>query len=177
MTLEPRPGVTAPVPQGAPAPGRGGAATLPTLLATLLFWLLATPLAAERLPTRELTIADRTLTVEIADTPETMSRGLMFRDHLPEDHGMLFIWPGQQVVGMWMMNTRIPLSVAFIDRELRIRNIADMEPHSRHVHASQGPVRYALEVNRGWFERNGITAGMRLDGLETLLGSLHRPSD
>lgn len=178
MTREPRSGAGGPAPQAlSAAPGPGVARTLQALFAVLLLWLQAASVGAEPLPTRELAIADRTLVVEIADTPETMSRGLMFREYLPEDHGMLFIWPAEQVVGMWMKNTRIPLSVAFIDRDLRIRNIADMEPHSRRVHASQGPVRFALEVNRGWFDHNGITAGMRLDGLEALLASLLEQSD
>jgi len=138
----------------------------------LVLWLLAAPAAAEPLPIAELPIADRTLTVEIAATPQAMARGLMFREHLPDDHGMLFIWPGEQVVGMWMQNTLIPLSVAFIDSEYRVRNIADMEPHSRRVHASDGPVRYALEVNRGWFERHGVRPGTRIDGLSALLPQL-----
>ncbi|TVP83871.1 MAG: DUF192 domain-containing protein [Thioalkalivibrio sp.] len=153
-------------------PGRAGRglALIPALGLATLLWLLAAAAAAETLPVRELPIADRTLTVEIADTPEAMARGLMFREYLPEDHGMLFVWPGDQAVGMWMKNTLIPLSVAFIDREYRIRNIARMEPRSLRVHASEGPVRYALEVNRGWFERHGVAPGMRIDGLEALLG-------
>ncbi|MFO8152828.1 DUF192 domain-containing protein [Thioalkalivibrio sp.] len=152
---------------------RGGPGTgltpAPALALAVLLWLLAAVAAAEGLPVRELAIADRILTVEIAATPEAMSRGLMFREHLPDGHGMLFVWPGDQVVGMWMQNTLIPLSVAFIDSDYRIRNIAHMEPHSRDVHASDGPVRYALEVNRGWFQRHGVAPGMRIAGLGTLL--------
>lgn len=149
----------------------------PTLLAVVMAWLLATAAAAETLPLAELPIADQTLTVEIANTPETMARGLMFREHLPEYHGMLFIWPQDQVVGMWMQNTLIPLSVAFIDREYRVLNIADMEPNSRRVHPSDGPVRYALEVNRGWFDRHGVRPGTHIDGLAALLSELDAESD
>lgn len=147
----------------------GRVTLIPALGLAALLWLVAAA-GADSLPVGELPIADRTLTVEIADTPESMARGLMFREHLPEDHGMLFVWPTDQVVGMWMKNTLIPLSVAFIDREYRIRNIAHMEPRSLRVRASEGPVRYALEVNRGWFERHGVTSGMRIDGLEALVG-------
>ena len=152
-------------------PGGAGVGLTPTpgLALAALLWLLAATAAAEGLPVRELPIADRILTVEIAATPEAMSRGLMFREHLPDGHGMLFVWPGDQVVGMWMQNTLIPLSVAFVDGDYRIRNIAHMEPHSRDVHTSEGRVRYALEVNRGWFERHGITPGMRIDGLGAVL--------
>jgi len=149
-----------------------GLRTLQAWTGFLVLWLLAASAAAEALPVAELPIADRTLTVEIAATPETMARGLMFREHLLDDHGMLFIWPGDQVVGMWMKNTLIPLSVAFIDSEYRVRNIADMEPHSRRVHPSDGPVRFALEVNRGWFERHDVRPGARIDGLPALLSQL-----
>ena len=147
------------------------------LIGFVTLWVLAAAAAAESLPAGELPIAGQTLTVEIAATPETMARGLMFREHLPDDHGMLFIWPGDQVVGMWMKNTLIPLSVAFIDRDYRVRNIADMEPHSRRVHPSDGPVRFALEVNRGWFERHGVRPGTRIDGLPALLSQLDANPD
>lgn len=150
-------------------------ALLVALLVALL-WVSAAAAPGE-LPVRELTLADQTLQVEIAQTPATMSQGLMHRDHLPEDRGMLFVWPRDQVVGMWMKNTRIPLSVAFIDREYRILNIADMQPHSLQTHPSAGPARYALEVNQGWFARNGIAAGTRIDDLEHLLASLSKPAD
>jgi uncharacterized protein len=128
--------------------------------------------ARAELPTGELRLADQTLTVEIAATPQAMARGLMFREHMPGDHGMLFIWPGDQVVAMWMKNTLIPLSVAFIDRDFRILNIADMEPRSLRTHPSHGPARYALEVNQGWFGRHGVEAGTRIDDLERLVTDL-----
>ncbi len=145
-------------------------------LVVALLWVSAAAAPLE-LPIRELNLAGQTLQVEIAHTPATMSQGLMHRDHLPEDQGMLFLWPRDQVVGMWMKNTRIPLSVAFIDREYRILNIADMQPHSLQTHPSAGPARYALEVNQGWFARNGIEAGARIDDLERLLEDLTKPTD
>jgi len=138
----------------------------------LVLGLLLCAGAAAELPVAELNLADRVLTVEIAATPETMSRGLMFRDSMPEHHGMLFIWPRDQMVAMWMKNTRIPLSVAFIDRDFRILNIARMEPHSLEIHPSAGAARYALELNQGWFERHGVTAGDSIDGLGRLLSEL-----
>jgi uncharacterized membrane protein (UPF0127 family) len=121
------------------------------------------------LPTHELELAGETLTVEVAATPAARSQGLMFRETLPEDHGMLFIWPREQRIAMWMKNTAIPLSVAFIDREFRILNIADMEPFSTRIHASSAPALFALEVQRGWFARNGISAGDTLPDLEHLM--------
>jgi uncharacterized protein len=142
------------------------------LSGALLAWLLTAVAAAEPLPVGQLPVGDRTITVEVAATPAAMARGLMFREYLPDDHGMLFIWARDQVVGMWMKNTLIPLSVAFIDSEYRVRNIAEMEPHSRYVHPSDGPVRYALEMNRGWFERHGVRPGTHLAGLPGLLSQL-----
>ncbi len=137
-----------------------------------VLWLglfLLTQNAWGGLPTHELKLAEKTLTVEVAATPAARSQGLMFRESLPEDHGMLFIWPREQWIAMWMKNTAIPLSVAFIDGEFRILNIADMEPFSTQRHASSAPALFALEVQRGWFERNGIGAGDSLPDLDRLL--------
>jgi uncharacterized membrane protein (UPF0127 family) len=144
---------------------------IPALAAVLLLGFAISGARAE-LPTGELRVADQTLTVEIAATPQAMARGLMFREHMPESHGMLFIWPGDQVVAMWMKNTLIPLSVAFIDRDFRVLNIADMEPRSLRTHPSHGPARYALEVSEGWFARHGVAAGTRIDDLERLVTDL-----
>ena len=117
-----------------------------------------------------LAVAGHTLWVEIADTPRAIWRGLMDRDNLPDEHGMLFIFPEERIVGMWMKNTRIPVSVAFIDREFRIQSIADMEPYSLEIHRSDGPVRYALEVNRGWFQRHGFGPDDALYGVHLKTG-------
>jgi len=141
-------------------------------VATILLLWIAIGSAWAELPTGELRVAEQILTVEIAATPQAMARGLMFREHMPEDHGMLFIWPGDQVVAMWMKNTLIPLSVAFIDRDFRVLNIADMEPHSLRTHPSLGPARYALEVNQGWFGRHSVDAGTRIEDLERLVTDL-----
>ncbi len=144
---------------------------LPVL--ALLLWFAAIGGAlGSGLPVAELKVGNEALTVEIASTPEAMNRGLMFRDHMPEDHGMLFVWPREQRVAMWMKNTRIPLSVAFINDDFRILNIADMEPHSLRAHSSRGHARYALEVNQGWFTRNGVQEGARVDDLERLMADL-----
>lgn len=149
-------------------PGRG---SIHAVAAVLLLWFAIGSARAE-LPTGELRVADQTLTVEIAATPQAMAKGLMFREHMPEAHGMLFVWPGDQVVAMWMKNTLIPLSVAFIDRDFQVLNIADMEPLSLRTHPSHGAARYALEVNQGWFARHGVEAGTRIDDLERLVTDL-----
>jgi len=118
------------------------------------------------LPKIPLTIANHELHVEVAYTQQARAHGLMFKPMLPENAGMLFIFPQSAYYGMWMRNTMIPLSVAFIDEKGIILNIADMEPYTLVAHYSAGPVKYALEVNRGWFAHKKIQAGEYVAGLE-----------
>ena len=89
----------------------------------------------------------------------------MHRKSLAQNAGMLFIFDEQAPHCMWMKNTLIPLSVAFIDDNGAIVNIADMEPHSEASHCATRPVRYALEMNRGWFAARGVKPGSRLGGI------------
>jgi uncharacterized membrane protein (UPF0127 family) len=112
-----------------------------------------------------LKIRGHPLRAEIADTPERRRRGLMFRENLPPNRGMLFIFPEEDYHGFWMKNTGISLSIAFISRNGRIRQIEVMEPMSEEIHSSRFPVKYALEVNRGWFSQFGIQAGHIVTGL------------
>lgn len=103
------------------------------------------------------------LNVEVADSPDLRSEGLMNRESLAEDAGMLFIWPEDSASGFWMKDTLIPLSVAFVGEDGTILHIADMEPLDETLHRSPEPFRYAVEVNQGWFEENGIGVGDVLD--------------
>jgi uncharacterized membrane protein (UPF0127 family) len=119
-----------------------------------------------RLPTIPLTIGKHALAAEVAASPETRERGLMFRYDLKEDEGMLFVFPSAQAQSFWMKNTPLPLSIAFIDAKGFILNIRDMMPFTTDGHRSDGEALYALEVNRGWFAQRGITAGHRVQGLE-----------
>ncbi|HWQ39671.1 MAG TPA: DUF192 domain-containing protein [Burkholderiales bacterium] len=123
---------------------------------------------ADPLLTYPLKIAGHSLRAEVAHTEPARLRGLMYRKHLPENQGMVFIYPEAGRQAMWMKNTFIPLSVAFIDAEGRILNIEEMSPHSEHAHASAGRAAYALEMNRGWFAKRGIRPGDRVEGLERL---------
>lgn len=110
-----------------------------------------------------------TLAIEIADTTETRSYGLMFRRTLAENAGMLFVFEQDGKWGFWMKNTLIPLSIAFIDSRWRLLEIQDMavvadsQAASIPVYEPGAPYRYALEVNQGYFQRRGITAGARLE--------------
>jgi uncharacterized membrane protein (UPF0127 family) len=111
----------------------------------------------------EIRVGGNTVTVEIADDPDVRSRGLMNRDSLPEDHGMLFVYPEEQILSFWMRNTLIPLDIAFIDRNGFILEIQRMEPHDDATHASKQPAMYALELRMGWFEDHGVEPGERVE--------------
>jgi uncharacterized membrane protein (UPF0127 family) len=127
--------------------------------------LLVASAAADPLLTYPLKIRGHEIRAEIAHTEATRRQGLMFRERLPQNGGMVFVYPVPEVTAMWMKNTRIPLSVAFIDAGGRILNIEDMVPLSEDAHGSKGPAAYALEMNKGWFARRGIRAGDRVEGL------------
>lgn len=133
---------------------------LPVLL---VLYATAAPAA---MPLVELRIGKHALTAEVAHTDPDRMQGLMHRRILPEARGMLFVFPNIAQHGMWMMNTHIPLSVAFIDDKGVIINIEDMQPHTRDGHQARQPVRYALEMNLGWFRKRGIGPGARVEGLE-----------
>ncbi|MCS6939479.1 MAG: DUF192 domain-containing protein [Roseiflexaceae bacterium] len=108
----------------------------------------------------EVFIGKHRLEAEVVATPEKRSIGLMFREALPEDRGMLFVFAGPYTGTFWMRNTRIPLSIAFISQERRILNIEDMQPFDEVTqHAPRGAAFYALEVNQGWFAARGIRPG------------------
>ena len=122
--------------------------------------------AGAQMPEIPLAVNGHTLTAEVAANDETRSRGLMHRRILPENRGMLFVFRETGNHAMWMMNTYVPLSVAFLDERGTIINIEDMKPHSRDTHAAARPAKYALEANRGWFAKRGIKPGAKVEGLE-----------
>ncbi len=99
------------------------------------------------------------VTVEIADTPQKLARGLMFRDKLPDDHGMLFIFDHNQPMGFWGRNTFIPLDIAFITAEGQIAGTGHIRKHSENPVRCLVPCLMALEVNEGFFKRHGISVG------------------
>ncbi len=107
-------------------------------------------------------VAGHPLRVIVCQTPQARERGLMFRKNLPQDEGMLFVFPQEGYHPFWMKNTYIPLSIAFISRELKIIQIDEMDPLDTTPHMPIGPILYALEANKGWFKRNGIKVGDRI---------------
>lgn len=126
--------------------------------------LAATPVLAQH-PVAQLNAGMHLIRAEVVSDPDTRAQGLMHRRSLAPNAGMLFIFDEASVHCMWMKNTLIPLSVAFIDDRGTIVNIADMAPHSEASHCAAQPVRYALEMNRGWFAARGVKPGSRLAGI------------
>ena len=118
-----------------------------------------------QLPVDWLTVGGHRITVEVARDANERSRGLMFRDALPPDHGMLFVFEIEEVQAFWMRNTVIPLSVAYADAGGRIVRIADLEPLDERPVTSIAPSLYALEMNRGWFAAHHVVAGDRITGI------------
>lgn len=113
-----------------------------------------------------LKISGYTIFAEVAHTQLSRSQGLMYRESLQENAGMLFVFPEANYYSMWMKDTYIPLSVAFIDENGVILNVADMLPQTRTAHDSSGVAKYALEMNLGWFSARKIAAGIQVVGLE-----------
>ena len=136
-------------------------------LAGLIFAFVSAHAAADpALPEIALEIKGHKLTAEVAANDAARTTGLMHRRMMPENRGMLFVFSHAAPQSFWMMNTHLPLSIAFIDERGSIVNIADMKPLTTEPHPSAGPAKYALEMNKGWFAKRGIKAGVKIDGLK-----------
>lgn len=115
----------------------------------------------------KIKIAEKSINVEVADNDELRMKGLMYRKSLGPDSGMLFIFPQEEILGFWMKNTLIPLSIGYFDKNKKLIKIMDMEPASPMdldppKYSSDKPAQYALEVNKGWFKKNKIKLGEKL---------------
>jgi uncharacterized protein len=131
----------------------------------LVMILTAAPALAQRLPVVQLSAGIHLIRAEVVADDGARAQGLMHRKHLAPNAGMLFIFDEHAIHCMWMRNTLIPLSVAYLDGRGAIVNIEDMEPQTDASHCAAQPVKYALEMNRGWFAARGITPGSRLRGI------------
>lgn len=131
-----------------------------TLLLPLIFAL--SPAIAQE---TTLSIRKFTIHAEIADTPHSRARGLMQRNSLCADCGMLFVFDKPARYDFWMKNTSLPLSIAFIAADGGIINIDEMQPNTTDNHSAQGEALYALEMNSGWFARHGVAPRDRVQGL------------
>lgn len=129
--------------------------------------MTATSLQAQqsRLPVVTLSAGMNLIRAEVAARDADRQQGLMYREKMGANEGMVFVFDGPAQVCMWMKNTLIPLSVAFIDERGAIVNIEDMQPQTTESHCAQKPIRYALEMNQGWFRQKNIKPGMTIGGL------------
>jgi uncharacterized protein len=158
-------------PSSAPFPTVTGrlsrrAATTALLTATLLSWQPAAWAQSPQtqLPRARLQAGMYLIDVQVASTPEQRSTGLMWRQEMPANEGMLFVFEQPAPQCFWMKNTLLPLTAAFVADDGTIVNLADMKPQTTDSHCSSQPVRFVLEMNQGWFARRGIGAGYRLSG-------------
>jgi len=119
-------------------------------------------------PTVQLNAGIHLIHAELADTDRARTLGLMFRESLAPNHGMLFVFAAPDTHCMWMRNTLIPLSVAFLDADGTVVNIEEMKPRTDDSHCAGRPVRFALEMSGQWFGQHGVRPGSMLQGLPPL---------
>ncbi|KRB96221.1 hypothetical protein ASE11_16630 [Hydrogenophaga sp. Root209] len=117
-----------------------------------------------QLPRVTLSAGMHLIQAQLATTPQERAVGLMFRKEMPVNEGMLFAFEHASEQCFWMKNTLLPLTAAFVADDGTIVNLADMQPQSLASHCSVKPVRYVLEMNKGWFDKRGLKAGSKLSG-------------
>jgi uncharacterized membrane protein (UPF0127 family) len=136
-------------------------------IATTLLWATAQVAEAQNAPlphTVRLHAGMHVIQAEVAQSPAERQTGLMHRQQLPANQGMLFAFEAEGIHCFWMKNTLIPLSIAFLAPDGTIINIADMQAQDETSHCPKQAVRFALEMNQGWFKRKGFKAGDKLGG-------------
>ena len=121
--------------------------------------------AQAKLPIKQLSAGIYLISAEVAATDADRQIGLMSRTKLGANEGMVFDFGAPATVCMWMKNTLIPLSIAFIDVEGKIVNIEEMQPETLDSHCALKPVRYALEMNQSWFKQKNIKVGSKIGGI------------
>ncbi|MET0962920.1 MAG: DUF192 domain-containing protein [Noviherbaspirillum sp.] len=141
---------------------------IPTLMRAAVALSLLTALnvhADQAFPVVPLTAGMHVIQAEVAATEAQRQQGLMFREKLGPNAGMVFLFGQPAQVCMWMKNTPLPLSVAFLDERGKILNIEDMQPQTTNSHCAAGPAAFALEMNKGWFAQKNIKPGASIAGL------------
>jgi hypothetical protein len=136
--------------------------------AAACFCAMTSVSAQEKFQVIPLTAGMHVIQAEIAATEAQRQQGLMYREKMGPNEGMVFLFEAPAGVCMWMKNTILPLSVAFIDEHGKIVNIEDMQPQTTDSHCAAKPVRYALEMNKGWFKQKNIKPGTLIRGLPSL---------
>ena len=130
--------------------------------------LLVSAHAQTQLPIAELTAGFHRIEAEVASDQASQAKGLMHRRSMPANHGMLFVFSRTDRHCMWMRNTLLPLSVAFLDAQGKIINIEEMKPQTEDNHCAASPAPYALEMNLGWFSDKGLKPGFQIGGIEKI---------
>lgn len=124
------------------------------------------PTEAFGLRTVDLVLGGVPLKAEVAEDEQSRSMGLMFRDSMSEDHGMLFVFDRSEQASFWMKNTKIPLSIAFLEEDRVISEEKQMQPYDESlVRSRSNQIRYAIEVNAGWFDRHKVKTGAKVEGI------------
>jgi uncharacterized membrane protein (UPF0127 family) len=122
--------------------------------------------AQQKLPVMKITAGMYLIQAEVAATEAQREIGLMNRKQMGQNEGMLFKFDRPAGYCMWMKNTLIPLSVAFLNGDGIILNIEEMQPQSEKTHCATKPALYALEMNAGWFKRKNIKPGSKVELLK-----------
>lgn len=115
------------------------------------------------LPTIQLQMGGKSYTLEVADTDANRATGLMRRDFMPDDHGMIFVFNREQNLAFWMKNTRIPLDIVYLDQVGTIVSIKSMKPHDIDSTPADAPAQYAIELNKGQADAAGLKTGMKVN--------------
>jgi uncharacterized membrane protein (UPF0127 family) len=115
------------------------------------------------LPVVKMKIGSQTFHLEVAKSDAQQEKGLMKRDSMPDDHGMIFTFPAQRVLSFWMKDTRFPLDIIFLDSDGRVVSIHQMRAYDEDNTSSDFPAKYAIELNRGAASNAGIKVGDVLD--------------
>src|SRR3954471_11148939 len=136
--------------------------TFPIAFAALLFLVGCNQEPPSGLAIVKMQLGNKNFTLEVADRTETRTYGLMRRDSMPSDHGMIFVFDQPEERGFWMKNCRIPLDIIFIDSGGRVVSVKQMKPYDLNSTRSDGPAQYAIELNEGAAGAAGVKAGMTL---------------
>ena len=130
-----------------------------------LYLWLGLGCSSKKFPTTTIKVGDQAVVVELAVNEEQRAQGLMHRASMPHDEGMLFVYPSEKPRSFWMKDTKLPLSIAYIDSSGKIVKISKMQPLSRQSVKSIYPAKYALEMNQGWFDEKGFKKGVMVTDL------------
>lgn len=142
-----------------------GSTSLKAFIASVFFAGHVGAVLAAPLPTIELRAGQEKIQAQVASTPESQQLGLMYRKSMPANDGMLFIFGVKAGHCFWMKNTELPLAIAFIGDDGRIVNIEEMSPQTENNHCPLKPIRFALEMNKGWFAQKKLGPGSLIEGL------------